>query len=94
MTKIKMLALAIVTVVAVPITAANAETACFISKTGKLSKFGMFCGDGKGGSSFIEYKRKQAGAMVEIKDSSLRKPLGSRNSVPNTILRAIRLPKF
>lgn len=87
--------LAAVTALVLPVANAGAEeVSCFITKTGKLSKFGMFCGDGKGKSSFIEYRREQPGAMFEIKDSSLRKPLGGRNSVPNVILRGIRFPKF
>lgn len=63
------------------------EFSCIISDRGRLSEFGMFCGDGKGRSAFIHYKRKQPGAMFEIKDSSLRNPWGGRNSVPNTLHR-------
>jgi hypothetical protein len=95
MTKMMILGLAAVLALPLATTSATAKSMnCFISKTGSLSKFGMFCGDGKGGSSFIEYRRTQPGAMFEIKDSSLRKPLGGRNSVPNKILRGIRFPKF
>ena len=61
---------------------------CWVERTGKMSKFGLLCyPEGSENADFIWLKRRDAGAMLEIKDSSLRNPWGGRHSVPNKLHR-------